>query len=150
MELSDEIKSSIDDFILWYSKEVNPYHYLELRIIEVRPTPPSLEYRIDFHNSVDNGMLVIDDVYYNYDWYVDFYYLGFCYYKNYWIIIKVKDGVTNAHNRFIKRSSWPFVMRFMLYRHDGFIPPAGTSVNSGLNYGVKENVFTRYPQIIWE
>lgn len=149
MDLSDEVKSSIDDFMSWYSKEVNPYHYLELTICEVRIDSPSLYFRIDFCNSLDKGRLVINDEYYKSDWFVDSHIIGFSLFNGHWIIVRAMYGVANVYNGFIKLSQWPFVMRFMLWRHDGFVHPPGV-VNDGLYYRVKENDMFRYPQRIEE
>ena len=71
IELSEEVESTIDEFLVCNTRKVMNKHYLKISIFEANPD--SVYYEIELINSPDEKKLVIDEKIFG-SWYeIDFY-----------------------------------------------------------------------------
>lgn len=150
MVLSEEVKSSLDDFFHCYIKEIQNKHYLELSIYEINQESNQVHYGIKLINSPDIEKLVINEERLGFGRYKEiepiYRYIGYSYYKNHLIIVSKWYQLQNICNPYIKKSSFPFVQVFLLRKHDVHSPPGVD--NSKISFKVsKNNVFKCPPTI---
>jgi len=150
MDLSEEVKSSIDEYFLFYTKDIQNLHYLELYIDEINQESAQVHYGIKLINSPDIEKLVINEEHLGFGIYKEiepiYRYIGYSYYKNHWIIVSKWYQLQNICNPYIKKSPFPFVQEFLLWKHDVH-SPLGVD-NSTVSFKVsKNNVFKCPPRI---
>ena len=152
MDLSEEVKSSIDEYFLFYTKDIQNLHYLELSIDEINQESAQVHYGIKLINSPDieklvhsgTGLSAISPIYKEIE--PIYRYIGYSYYKNHWIIVSKWYQLQNICNPYIKKSPFPFVQEFLLWKHDVH-SPLGVD-NSTVSFKVsKNNVFKCPPRI---
>ena len=150
MVLSEEVKSSIDEYFHCYTKKIQDKHYLELSIYEINQESAQLHYGIKLINSPDLEKLVINEERLGFGRYKEiepiYRYIGYSYYKSHWIIISKWYQLQNICNPYIKKSPFPFVQDFLLWKHDVLSPPGVD--NSEISFIIsKNNVFKCPPRI---
>ena len=149
IELSEEVESTIDEFLVCNTRKVMNKHYLKISIFEANPD--SVYYEIELINSPDEKKLVIDEKIFG-SWYEGiqplFIYVGYSYYKGHWIIVSKWYQLQDMCNPFIEKSSSPFVEDFLLWKHE-VIPNVGVD-NSGVCFIVKKNYIYTCPPMMEE
>ena len=71
MDLSEEVLSSIDEFLRSYKKKYSSMHYMEISILEEQNNPAEVYYMITLINSPDKEKLVINEEHLGFGWYKD-------------------------------------------------------------------------------
>ena len=123
MELSEEVKSTIEDFLQNNTHTKKNFYYLEISILYHETDTTRVHYRLKWINSPDRDKLVInEEILYNeteslYD------FVGFSYYKNLCVVIKKWYKLQNIKNPFIKLTPDLFVNRFLLWKHKIYPSP---------------------------
>ena len=152
MELSEEIKYSIDDYIHCYTKEIRDMHYLEISIFEIYQDSVQVHFGIKLINSPDKNKLVINEEHLGFGMYEEiepiYRYVGYSYYNKHWIIVSKWYQLHDICNPFIKKSPFPFVKEFLLWKHE-VIPHVGGD-NSRVCFIVKKNYIYKCPPMIEE
>ena len=152
MDLSEEVLSSIDEFLRSYKKKYSSMHYMEISILDEQNNPAEVYYMIKLINSPDKEKLVINEEHLGFGWYKDiepvYRYVGYSYYKKHWIIVSKWYKLQDIHNPFIKKSSYSFVKDFLLWKHEVH-PPPGVA-NPGIRFIVRENDVYKCPPLIEE
>lgn len=149
MELSEEVRTTVDEFLQSYPSRKMKYHYLEITVlrIETEDGSYSVLYRIKWINSPDKEKLVVNEELFSNSWYrgIQPYYVivGYSYYKNHFVVVKKKYDIDNVNNPFIKMPSDLFANRFLYWKHE--VNPAPDHGGYGLCFKVRKNNIIRYP-----
>ena len=143
MELSEEVKSTIEDFLQNNTHTKKNFYYLEISILYHETDTTRVHYRLKWINSPDRDKLVInEEILYNeteslYD------FVGFSYYKNLCVVIKKWYKLQNIKNPFIKLTPDLFVNRFLLWKHK--IYPSPVHIKYGSCFTVRTNEIIKCP-----